>query len=154
MTEKTLKRRRRQAGFSLTEILVVVFIIGLLTVSVGTYALSAMQGAQADTTRTRLAQVEAALDQYALIAFRYPSSEEGLQALVTMPEGFPNPAAYPKSGFLRRMPNDGWDRPFNYRSPATKSRFEYDLYSLGADGEEGGEDLDADIGNWDPATTP
>ncbi len=143
------KRRKSQGGFTLTEIMVVVFIIGLLSTVVLFNVLGARTQSQVDTTKIQITRLEGAIDQFALAAFRVPTESEGLEALVEQPSTWPEGSVYPRNGFIRRLPTDGWNRPFIYRFPAEKSRFEYDLYSLGADGEEGGEELNADIGNWD-----
>ncbi len=142
------KKRKQEAGFTLTEIMVVVFIIGLLSTVVLFNVIGARSQSQADTTKIQITRIESAIDQFSLSAYRIPTEAEGLEALLEKPDTWPENSTYPKNGFIRRLPKDGWNRPFVYEVPAQKSRFEYDLYSLGADGEEGGEELDADIGNW------
>ena len=91
--------------------------------------------------------VAAALDMYKLDNFAYPSTQQGLEALVKKPSGNPQAKNWNKDGYLKRLPVDAWGNPYQYLAPGTKGPF--DLYSFGADGKEGGTDNDADIGNWD-----
>ena len=91
--------------------------------------------------------IAAALDMYKLDNFAYPSTQQGLEALVKKPTGNPQPKNWNKDGYLKKLPVDPWGNPYQYLAPGTKGPF--DLYSLGADGKEGGSDNDADIGNWD-----
>lgn len=137
--------RRRSAGFTLIEILVVLVILGLLLGLVGPRVLRYLDTAKVDTTRLQVENLSAALDLYRLDAGRYPTQSEGLAALIERPDG----AKRWNGPFLRgrKMPTDPWDRRYLYRIPGERGG-DYDLYSLGADGEEGGEDEDADIGNW------
>lgn len=144
------KRRRDQLGFTLTEIMVVVFIIGLLSSVVLFNVLGARSDAQVKTAQVNISALSQALEQFALDAYDYPSEQQGLEALVERPDGLSDGASYRTGGYLQKgsVPLDPWGRPFIYERPGDKSGRPYDLYSLGADGEEGGEDLDADIGNW------
>ncbi len=148
MTCKQRKQFRREAGFTLTEIMVVVFIIGLLSTVVLFNVLGARSDAQVKTAATNIVRITNALDQYSLDMFDYPSSQQGLAALVSQPESVPNGASYRTGGYVNRIPLDPWGRPYVYKRPGNKSGRAYDLYSFGADGKEGGEELDADIGNW------
>jgi general secretion pathway protein G len=91
--------------------------------------------------------VAAALDMYKLDNHSYPSTQQGLEALVKKPSGNPQPKNWNRDGYLKRMPVDPWGNVYQYLAPGTKGAF--DLYSLGADGKEGGSDQNADIGNWD-----
>ena len=142
------KRRRYEAGFTLTEIMVVVFIIGLLSTVVLVNVLGARTDAQAKTAQANIAALTQSLERYSLQMYTYPTEDEGLQALVEAPDGLSDPSLYPRGGFIQQLPNDPWGRPFQYVYPAERSRAAYDVFSLGADGEVGGEDENADIGNW------
>ncbi len=129
------------AGLTLLELLVVVTILTLLTVAVGTVALNYLSGAKADAARLQLTQIESGLDLYRLDMGRYPTEQEGLAALVEAPAG----AEAWNGPYLRKAEalTDPWGAPFHYAVPGREGPFE--LYSLGADGAEGGEDDAADI---------
>ncbi len=135
-------RRNRQHGFTLMEIMVVIFIIGLLIAVVAPSVLGNQDKAMAD-----LATLEQALDMYRLDNLRFPSSEQGLAALVKKPAQEPLPRAWRSDGYVRRLPEDPWGTPYQYRMPGEHGRV--DVYSLGADGLPGGEGQDADLGNWE-----
>ena len=132
-----------EAGFSLTEIMISVVIMGLLGTVVVLNVLPLREQASAQKARADIATLEQALDAYRLDMRRYPTVEEGLDALVNAPRDADN---YREGGYIRRLPNDPWDNPYQYVYPGENGVF--DIYSLGADGREGGEDNDADIGNW------
>lgn len=148
-----LKRKKRlrnpQAGFTLTEIMVVVFIIGLLSTVVLVNVFGASADAQVKTARANVAALTQSLERYRLAMYSYPSESDGLQALIEAPQGLDNPALYPQGGFIQQLPNDPWGRPYQYAIPAERSRAAYDVFSFGADGQPGGEGDNADIGNWD-----
>ena len=103
---------------------------------------------QLKTARTNVTSLSNALEQYSLDMYDYPTTEQGLEALVTEPPGASTAGSYRKGGYINKVPLDPWGRPFVYRRPAERSDKAYDLYSLGADGEPGGEEENADIGNW------
>ena len=145
---KPARRPSKEAGFTLTEIMVVVFIIGLLSTVVLINVLGARTDAQLKTARTNVTSLANALEQYSLDMYDYPTTEQGLEALVTEPPGASTAGSYRKGGYINKVPLDPWGRPFVYRRPAGRSDKAYDLYSLGADGEPGGEEENADIGNW------
>ena len=145
---KPARRPSQEAGFTLTEIMVVVFIIGLLSTVVLINVLGARTDAQLKTARTNVTSLANALEQYSLDMYDYPTTEQGLEALVTEPPGASTAGSYRKGGYINKVPLDPWGRPFVYRRPAERSDKAYDLYSLGADGEPGGEEENADIGNW------
>ena len=151
MSKIRKQRRARQRGFTLTEIMVVVFIIGLLSSVVLFNVLGARSDAQVKTARVNISALSQALEQYALDAYDYPSERQGLQALVERPDDLPDGPSYRTGGYLQKgsIPLAPWGREYVYERPGDKSGRPYDLYSLGADGKEGGEELDADIGNWD-----
>lgn len=137
---------RRQSGFTLLEIMVVIFIIGLLVAIVAPNVLSNQDDAMQQKTRADIATIEQALDMYRLDNYRYPTTEQGLSALTSPPTMEPLADNYRVDGYVRRLPEDPWGNPYQYRSPGENGSI--DIYSLGADAKLGGEGLDADIGNW------
>lgn len=135
---------RRSAGFSLLELLVVLLIIGLLAGYVGPQFFRKADQAKVEATRAQLDALGKALDQFRLDVGRYPTTEQGLAALMTQPEGV---TRWGGPYLKKAVPNDPWDRPYGYKSPGEHGN-DYDLYSWGQDGKAGGEGLDADIVNW------
>ncbi len=137
----------RQQGFTLIEIMVVVIIIGLLAAIIGPQVLGRVDQAKVTKARSDIAALETALTMYKLDNFRYPTTEQGLRALVERPAD-PNVRNWKEGGYLRRSSSskDPWGNDYQYQSPGTRG--EVDIFSLGADGQPGGEDMDADIGNW------
>lgn len=135
--------RSAEQGFTLLEIMVVVVIIGLLAAIVAPNLIGQIDTAQVNRAKQDIRVIESALNLYRLDNFRYPSTQEGLQALVTNPG---ENAAPNWKQQLRSMPMDPWNNPYQYRFPG--QRGDFDIYSYGADGRDGGEGLDADIGNW------
>jgi len=142
---KATIRTRRQQGFTLLEIMVVLVILGLLVALVAPNVLQNQDKAMVEKARADVALLEQALDMYKLDNFQYPTTDQGLEALVTKPENGPQPKRYNSNGYIKRLPGDPWGNPYQYLQPGTKKAF--DVYSLGADGEMGGEGLAADIGN-------
>jgi general secretion pathway protein G len=136
--------RAAEQGFTLLEIMVVVVIIGLLAAMVVPSLMSNVDTAQISRTKQDIRGVETALNLYRLDNFRYPSNDDGLQALVTNPGETAAPNWAQK---LKKVPVDPWNNPYQYLNPGQHS--EFDVFSFGADGQEGGEGLNADIGNWD-----
>jgi general secretion pathway protein G len=100
-----------------------------------------IQKAKAD-----IAQIEGGLELYKLQNMTFPNTTQGLNALVTAPAGLTDPSRYQRGGYLKKLPNDPWGRPYLYASPGTHG--EADVWTFGADGKEGGEGIDADIGSW------
>ena len=139
--------RQRQAGFTLIEIMAVVLIIGMLTGMVGLAVWRQVDSAKVRSTRSQIKLLEGVLEAYRMDNASFPSTEQGLTALVQPPPEARN--ADPR-GYLseRRVPNDGWGRPFQYEAPGQHNTDAFDLWSLGADGTPGGNGNDADIGNW------
>ena len=137
------RSRKRHRGFSLIEVMVVITIIGLLTSITGVYLNDSMQEARTNTTKTQIKGLETALDLYRLHNSRYPSSEQGLNALIGKPEVGLIPKNW-NGPYMRgiKVPEDSWGNPFRYISNNGR---DFEIVSLGADGVDGGTDLDADI---------
>lgn len=130
-------------GFTLLELLVVVAIIGLLAGYVGPKYFGQLGKAEVKAARAQLDALDKALDQYRLDVGRYPTTEQGLNALMIKPAGIPRWAG----PYLKKeVPPDPWGKPYVYKSPGEHG--EYDLSSLGRDGRPGGTGEDADITNW------
>jgi general secretion pathway protein G len=133
-----------EQGFTLLEIMVVVVIIGLLAALVVPRYMGQVDTANVNRAKGDIRGIETALNLYRLENFRYPSTTEGLQALVTNPGESIAPNWRQQ---LPRMPLDPWEQPYQYASPGQHG--EFDVFSLGADRQEGGEGINADVGNWD-----
>lgn len=138
MNARTL---RPQGGFTLIEVMVVVAILGILATIVMTNVIGKDDQARVTTTKASLAAIANALDLYKLDNHKYPTTDEGLMALVEKPA---SAKTFPDGGYLNNLPEDPWGNPFQYVYPGSNGR-KYDLYSLGGDGAEGGEGNDADI---------
>jgi len=136
-----------QHGFTLIEIMVVVVIIGLLAAIIAPNILGKSDQARVTVARTQLKQIANALDLYKLDNHTYPSTQQGLQALVKKPSGFPEAKNWNADGYMKAIPNDPWDNPYQYVSPGANHA--YDLYSYGSDGREGGTGTAADLSVWD-----
>ena len=140
--------KSRQEGVTLVEMLVVLAILALVSAVVVINVLPERDRAAVRKAAIDISVLETALDQYRLDLLRYPTSEEGLQALVSAPAGLPNAQNYRPGGYIKNSALlDPWGFPYQYVSPGTRGGL-IDLFSLGADGQPGGEDLNADIGNW------
>ena len=138
---------RKQGGFTLIEIMVVVVILGILAALVVPQVMNRPDQAKVTVAKGDIKAIGAALDMYKLDNYSYPSTQLGLDALVEKPGGNPQPKNWNRDGYLKRVPKDPWGNEYQYLSPGTQGQ--YDLYSYGADGKQGGSDLNADIGNWD-----
>lgn len=137
-----MRRRKSESGFTLVEILVVLVILGLLAALVAPNLIGNVEKGNIQTTRTQIANFETALDTFRLDVGRYPSSQEGLQALIERPSGADRwDGPYLKKG----VPNDAWGHPFVYKSPGDNRP--YEIVSYGADGVAGGEKEKADLTN-------
>lgn len=137
---------RRQQGFTLIEIMVVVIIIGLLAAVVVPQFLGRVDDARIAKAKQDIQATETALTLFKLDNFRYPTTEQGLNALVQKPAD-PEIRNWPAGGYLKRLNKDPWGRDYQYAFPGSQGG-EYDLYTFGADGQSGGEGANADIGNW------
>jgi general secretion pathway protein G len=144
---RLVRSRRKRQGFTLVEVLVVVVIIGLLAGLVVPRIVGRGEEAKRTAAKVQISELEQALDLFRLDNGFYPTTEQGLEALVEEPTSSPEPRNYRSGGYIKKIPVDPWGSPFVYRSPGDHG--EFDLFSPGPDGEEGGEGDYADITNWD-----
>jgi general secretion pathway protein G len=133
-------------GFTLLEIMVVVVIIGILAALVVPNIMGRPDEARQIAARQDVASLMQALKLYRLDNLRYPTSEQGLEALVAKPATGPIPPNWKAGGYVERLPKDPWGNPYQYLSPGVQG--EIDVFSYGRDGAAGGEGIDADIGSW------
>jgi general secretion pathway protein G len=140
----TARGARRAGGFTLIELLVVLVIIGVLAALIVPNVLSRADEARVTAAKTDVNNLMQALKLYRLDNQRYPTAEQGLQALVAKPSAGPAPANW--KPYLEKLPNDPWGHPYQYVNPGVKG--EVDVFSFGADGRSGGEGNDADVGSW------
>jgi general secretion pathway protein G len=141
----TRRTRAAQSGFTLIEIIVVVVIIGLLAAVVTQTLSGRTDDARIAKARQDIQAMETALTLFKLDNFRYPTTEQGLRALVEKPAD-PEIRNWKEGGYVKRLSKDPWGRDYLYESPGTHG--DVDIYTLGADGQAGGEKANADIGNW------
>jgi general secretion pathway protein G len=135
--------RKTQSGFTLIEIMVVVVILAVLGALVVPKILENVDKARVTRAQSDIRAIQTALDLYRLDNFKYPTTEQGLQALVTQPTD-PSITNYRSGGYLSALPKDPWNNPYQYVSPGANGR-DYDIISYGRDGKPGGEGYDADI---------
>jgi general secretion pathway protein G len=140
--------RIQQAGFTLVEIMVVVIIIGLLAGIVVPNVMDNLDKANVQKARADFSSLQTALKLYRIDNFNYPTTEQGLEALVSKSSIAPVPRNFKASGYIDSLNKDPWGNDYQYMSPADDGK-EYDIYSLGADGVSGGEGQNADISVWD-----
>lgn len=135
--------KRRQSGFTLLEIMVVIVILGILASLVVPNLMGNKEQADRQKAVSDIVALENALDMYKLDNNRYPTTDQGLAALVSKPEVEPLPRNYKEEGYIRRLPQDPWGNDYQLLSPGEHGRI--DIFSVGQDGEAGSDD---DIGNW------
>lgn len=147
MTGRSMKKHspnlKPQRGFTLIEIMVVLVILGLLIAIVAPNIIGRGDEARVTAAKAQMGQISNALDLYRLDNSHYPSTQQGLEALVSKPSGSPEPRNWNPDGYMKSVPIDPWGSEYQYISPGREGP--YDLYSLGSDGEEGGEGDAADI---------
>lgn len=142
-----MQRRRFARGFTLIEIMVVVVIIGILGALVVPKLLGRTGESRVTAAKVDIKTLQGALNLYKLDNQRYPTTEQGLQALVTKPTSGPAANGWKAGGYIDKLPNDPWGNPYQYLSPGIHG--EVDVFSYGADGQPGGAGEDADVGSWE-----
>ncbi|CAK0769443.1 Type II secretion system protein GspG [Gammaproteobacteria bacterium] len=145
MTHETYVTRSFQSGFTLIEVMVVVVILGILAAIVVPRVMDRPDLARITKAKQDIRALESALNLYRLDNYVYPTTDQGLEALVQRPSGS-GTRQWKEGGYVDRLPNDAWGRPYQYLSPGTHGSI--DLWSWGADGQPGGEGVNTDIGNW------
>ena len=136
-----MKVSHKQTGFTLIEVMVVVVILGILAAVIVPNVIGKDEQARRTLAQTSLSNVANALEMYRLDNHKYPTTQEGLEALVTKPA---SAKVFPAGGYLKSIPNDPWDNPIQYVSPGANGK-PFELYSFATDGQEGGEGDNADI---------
>jgi len=136
---------RPDAGFTLTEIMVVLIVIGIIAAAIIPQFIGTTQDAKVSAAKGNVSELEAAVERFYVHMDRYPTTEEGLKVLVQAPTGEETKWRGP---YIKMLRNDPWGQPYQYRSPGTHHASSFDLWSKGADGADGGEGPNADVGNW------
>lgn len=144
LSGRTLKRELQRA-FTLIEIMVVVVILGILAATIIPQFIGTTQDAKISAAKAQVAEMDSALERFYVHMDRYPTAEEGLQALVTAPAGSEQKWRGP---YVKQLRNDPWGNPYQYIVPGTHHTTSFDIWSRGADGADGGDGANADIGNW------
>jgi general secretion pathway protein G len=140
------RTQTHHAGFTLIEVMVVIVILGVLAALVVPKVMSRPDEARQVAAKQDVASLMQALKLYRLDNKRYPNTEQGLQALIAKPSSGPAADNWKAGGYLERLPQDPWGKPYQYLNPGLRG--EIDVFSFGADGQPGGEGTDIDIGNW------
>ncbi|MBF0284146.1 MAG: type II secretion system major pseudopilin GspG [Magnetococcales bacterium] len=138
--------RRLEGGFTLIEIMVVVVILAVLATLVVPKIMDRPDQARVVKAKQDLRAIESALQLYKLDNYVYPTTDQGLEALIKRPNSSPEAPNWKEGGYVPRLPKDPWNRPYLYLSPGSHGVI--DIFTLGADGREGGEGPNADLGNW------
>ena len=142
-------RIKKNAAFTLDEIMVVVVIIGILAATIGSYVLGTPGEAKISAAKADVAALESAVERFYVNMDRYPSAEEGFKVLVDPPAGAEAGAEQKWRGpYIKQLRNDPWGSPYQYSLPGAHHPTSFDIWSRGADGADGGEGANADIGNW------
>jgi len=137
----------REGGFTLIEIMVVVVILGILAALVAPNVISRIDDAQINRAKQDIRAIESSLQLYRLDNFRYPTTDQGLEALVNQPAD-PTIRNWKQGGYLDKLPVDPWGTPYQYIYPGQSGVGEFDVFTLGADAQNGGDGINGDIGNW------
>lgn len=145
-TLSSLRGRRAASGFTLIEIMVVVVILGILAAVVVPRIMDRPDDARVAKARQDVRALQSALELYRLDNYQYPSTQQGLEALVREPAGEPPARNWKAGGYINSLPKDPWGTDYQYRNPGEHSQ--YDVFSFGADGRQGGDGINAEIGNW------
>jgi general secretion pathway protein G len=143
----TYRPKAHARGFTLIEIMVVVVILGILAALVVPKLIGRVDESRIAAAKLDINNLKAALQMYKLDNQRYPTTEQGLQALVTKPTSGPEAKGWRSGGYIEKLPNDPWKNPYQYLAPGTHGPI--DIFSYGADGQPGGTGDDSDIGSWD-----
>ncbi|WP_069301091.1 type II secretion system major pseudopilin GspG [Neptunicoccus sediminis] len=146
ITPSVSEAGRKDAGFSLLELMVVVVILSILALVIAPRIIDRPDQARVARVQSDLAVIQSAVKLYRLDNFRYPTTEQGLRALVSRPSSEPVPRNWAENGYIDRMPVDPWGNEYQYLSPGVHG--EFDVFTLGADGVTGGSGADADLGTW------
>jgi len=136
-----------QSGFTLIEIMIVVVILGILASIIVPNVMDSPNEARIVKAKQDIRTLESALNLYKLDNFNYPSTDQGLEALVKQPDGQPEAKHWKKNGYIKKLPKDPWGNDYLYLSPG--SHGDFDIISYGSDGRKGGEGAAADLSNWD-----
>lgn len=147
MTASRLSTPTKNRGFTLVEIMIVVVIMAILAAAVIPRIMDRPDAAKISAAKSGIAVILQQLKLYRLDNGFYPTTDQGLQALIAKPTSNPIPGNWKQGGYLERLPNDPWGRPYQYLYPGVKG--EIDVFSLGEDGQPGGTGAQADIGSWD-----
>jgi general secretion pathway protein G len=134
------------SGFTLIEVMVVVVILSILAAIVVPNIMGSPDEARIVAAKQDIRALESGLNMYRLDNYTYPTTDQGIEALVTRPTSPPDARNWQEGGYFDRLPKDPWGNPYQYLSPGQHGQF--DLYSLGADGQLGGAGVNADINNW------
>lgn len=143
-----MKQKLQQSGFTLIEVMVVLVILGILATLVVPRIMSRPDEARIIAAKQDINAIGQSLKLYRLDNHAYPSTDQGLQALVTKPTAPPLPPNWKTGGYLDRLPKDPWGNEYKYLNPGVHNSNDVDIFSLGADGAAGGEGNDADVGSW------
>lgn len=143
-----MRTSHSRSGFTLIEIMIVLVILSIIASLVVPNIMSRPDDARVTVAKSDVRAISNALELYKFDNYQYPSTEQGLMALVKKPLGSPEAKNWKAGGYLPNVPMDPWGNPYQYKQPGTHGGA-YDVFSYGADGKEGGEGYDKDIGNWD-----
>jgi general secretion pathway protein G len=143
---KTPEKYNKIQGFTLIEVMVVVIILGILAAIVVPRVMDRPDAARIVKAKQDFRSLESALNLYKLDNFVYPTTDQGLEALVQQPSGSPEPKNWKEGGYMDRLPKDPWGNAYQYLNPGVNGNI--DIFTFGADGQQGGDGINADVGNW------